>query len=163
MRFPASNLCHAQGAPCTLHRFRPKPACCMLRTTCRARRVPEGVDWAAVIKHAMDKYSVELAGGLGPTVGKVGALYRILGCGLLRLWVMGFRLWVLNGYGCLSGSPQAGQAQIKLALLARARFTTEDGSGRGSLRSNTSNTRKQHATRLNTQHVCRCGVWASWE
>jgi alanine-glyoxylate transaminase/serine-glyoxylate transaminase/serine-pyruvate transaminase len=34
-------------------------------------QVPEGVDWAAVVKNAMDTYSVELAGGLGPTVGKV--------------------------------------------------------------------------------------------
>lgn len=34
-------------------------------------KVPEGVDWAAVSKNAMDKYNVEIAGGLGPTVGKV--------------------------------------------------------------------------------------------
>ncbi|CAK0772136.1 hypothetical protein CVIRNUC_003932 [Coccomyxa viridis] len=34
-------------------------------------KVPEGVDWAAVVKNAMDTYSVEIAGGLGPTVGKV--------------------------------------------------------------------------------------------
>lgn len=34
-------------------------------------QVPEGVDWAAVVKNAMDTYSVEIAGGLGPTVGKV--------------------------------------------------------------------------------------------
>jgi len=34
-------------------------------------KVPDGVDWAAVIKHAMDKYAVEIAGGLGPTAGKV--------------------------------------------------------------------------------------------
>ena len=33
--------------------------------------MPEGVDWAAVVKNAMDMYSVEIAGGLGPTVGKV--------------------------------------------------------------------------------------------
>ena len=36
-----------------------------------ALQVPEGVDWAAVVKNAMDTYSVEIAGGLGPTVGKV--------------------------------------------------------------------------------------------
>ena len=29
------------------------------------------MDWAAVVKNAMDTYSVEIAGGLGPTVGKV--------------------------------------------------------------------------------------------
>ena len=34
-------------------------------------KVPEGVDWAAICKHAMDKFSVEIAGGLGPTAGKV--------------------------------------------------------------------------------------------
>ncbi|MEW5300914.1 MAG: hypothetical protein WDW38_005173 [Sanguina aurantia] len=34
-------------------------------------RVPEGVDWAMLVKNAMDKYSVEISGGLGPTAGKV--------------------------------------------------------------------------------------------
>lgn len=34
-------------------------------------KVPQGVDWAAVVKNAMDKYSLEIAGGLGPTAGKV--------------------------------------------------------------------------------------------
>jgi alanine-glyoxylate transaminase/serine-glyoxylate transaminase/serine-pyruvate transaminase len=34
-------------------------------------KVPEGVDWAAVCKDAMDTYAVEIAGGLGPSVGKV--------------------------------------------------------------------------------------------
>ena len=34
-------------------------------------RVPEGVDWAALIKNAMDKYDVEIAGGLGPSAGQV--------------------------------------------------------------------------------------------
>ena len=33
--------------------------------------VPEGIDWAAVIKNSMDKYAVEIAGGLGPSAGKV--------------------------------------------------------------------------------------------
>ena len=33
--------------------------------------MPEGVDWAAVVKHAMDTYSLEIAGGLGPTAGMV--------------------------------------------------------------------------------------------
>lgn len=36
-----------------------------------ALQVPEGVDWAAIVKNAMDTYSVEIAGGLGPTAGKV--------------------------------------------------------------------------------------------
>ncbi|KAI8464731.1 MAG: alanine-glyoxylate transaminase [Monoraphidium minutum] len=34
-------------------------------------KVPAGVDWAAVVKNAMDKYYLEIAGGLGPTAGKV--------------------------------------------------------------------------------------------
>ena len=29
------------------------------------------MDWAAIVKNAMDTYSVEIAGGLGPTAGKV--------------------------------------------------------------------------------------------
>ena len=33
-------------------------------------QVPEGVDWATVNANAMSKYSVEIAGGLGGTVGK---------------------------------------------------------------------------------------------
>ena len=31
----------------------------------------QGVDWAAVIKHAMDKFGVEISGGLGPSAGQV--------------------------------------------------------------------------------------------
>ena len=38
--------------------------------------MPEGVDAPALIKHAMDHFSVEIAGGLGPTVGKVGGSVR---------------------------------------------------------------------------------------
>ena len=34
-------------------------------------KVPQDVDWAAVVKNAMDKYNLEIAGGLGPTAGKV--------------------------------------------------------------------------------------------
>ena len=37
----------------------------------RCEQVPEGVDALALCKNAMDKYSVEIAGGLGPTAGKV--------------------------------------------------------------------------------------------
>ncbi len=35
------------------------------------QQVPEGVDCLALCKNAMDKYSVEIAGGLGPSAGKV--------------------------------------------------------------------------------------------
>jgi len=34
-------------------------------------KVPEGVDWKAVIAYAMEKYKLEIAGGLGPTAGLV--------------------------------------------------------------------------------------------
>jgi len=34
-------------------------------------KVPEGVDWKAVTGYAMQKYLLEIAGGLGPTAGKV--------------------------------------------------------------------------------------------
>lgn len=33
--------------------------------------LPEGTDAMALIKNAMDKYNVEISGGLGPTFGKV--------------------------------------------------------------------------------------------
>lgn len=34
-------------------------------------KVPEGVDFGRLIKHAMDTYALEIAGGLGPSAGKV--------------------------------------------------------------------------------------------
>lgn len=34
-------------------------------------KVPQGVDFAKLIKHAMDTYALEIAGGLGPSAGKV--------------------------------------------------------------------------------------------
>lgn len=45
----------------------PKDRLCTVNTI----KVPEGVDWAAVVKNSMDTYNVEIAGGLGPTIGKV--------------------------------------------------------------------------------------------
>jgi hypothetical protein len=41
--------------------------------------VPEGVDWAALCKNAMDKYNLEIAGGLGPTAGKVWRIGIMVG------------------------------------------------------------------------------------
>lgn len=35
------------------------------------RQVPDGVDWAKLVGNAMDTYSLELAGGLGPTAGQI--------------------------------------------------------------------------------------------
>ena len=43
-------------------------------------QVPEGIDWMAVNTHCMERYSVEIAGGLGPSAGKVwrvGVMVRI--------------------------------------------------------------------------------------
>lgn len=34
-------------------------------------RVPQGVDWKKVSKYAMDKYLLEISGGLGPTAEQV--------------------------------------------------------------------------------------------
>lgn len=34
-------------------------------------QIPDGVDWSAIIKLAMDKYNVEISGGLGGSAGKV--------------------------------------------------------------------------------------------
>ena len=34
-------------------------------------RVPAGVDWAALTAHAMQRYNVEISGGLGPIAGQV--------------------------------------------------------------------------------------------
>jgi alanine-glyoxylate transaminase/serine-glyoxylate transaminase/serine-pyruvate transaminase len=34
-------------------------------------KVPEGLDWKAVTKHAMEKFDIEIAGGLGLTAGRV--------------------------------------------------------------------------------------------
>lgn len=48
-------------------------------------QVPEGIDWAAVSKNAMDKFNVEIAGGLGPTAGKIWCV----ACMLLRDCVAG--------------------------------------------------------------------------
>ena len=33
-------------------------------------QIPEGVDWAAVVKNAMETFNLEIAGGLGPSAGK---------------------------------------------------------------------------------------------
>ena len=48
---------------CRAKQHSPERQCC--------EQVPEGVDALALCKNAMDKYSVEIAGGLGPTAGKV--------------------------------------------------------------------------------------------
>ena len=63
---------HAWALPCAQMGLKPyvKDASERLATV-NTIQVPQGVDWAKVIANAMDKYSVEIAGGLGPSVGKV--------------------------------------------------------------------------------------------
>jgi aspartate aminotransferase-like enzyme len=53
-------------------------------------KVPEGIDWAAVSKDAMDSYQVEVAGGLGPSVGKVWrvGLMGVSGALLMHMCVL---------------------------------------------------------------------------
>ncbi|CAL5222062.1 g4362 [Coccomyxa viridis] len=48
-------------------------------------KVPEGVDCLVLCKNAMDKYSVEIAGGLGPSAGKVW-----------RVGIMGYNAQLTN-------------------------------------------------------------------
>jgi aspartate aminotransferase-like enzyme len=49
-------------------------------------KVPQGVDWAAVVKNAMDKYYLEIAGGLGPTAGKVWRIGLMVRRGLRHVY-----------------------------------------------------------------------------
>ena len=48
-------------------------------------KVPRGIEWSAVTKYMMEHYQVEIAGGLGPTAGKVW-----------RIGVMGFNAKLAN-------------------------------------------------------------------
>jgi len=36
--------------------------------------VPEGYDWKEITAFLMDSHAIEIAGGLGPSVGKVGSV-----------------------------------------------------------------------------------------
>ena len=66
---------HTFGPGINLRGARVQPATCNHEVGyvqgCWWLQVPDGVDWQAVIKNAMDKYSLEISGGLGPTAGKV--------------------------------------------------------------------------------------------
>ena len=42
-------------------------------------KVPDGIDWKAVTVYAMKNYKVEIAGGLGPSAGKVWRI-GVMGC-----------------------------------------------------------------------------------
>lgn len=73
-------------------------------------RVPEGVDGAALSKFAMDTYSLEIAGGLGPTVGKV--------------WRIG-----LMGYNAKPQNVELVLAAFKHSLAAQGwKYSTLNGS-----------------------------------
>ena len=67
MRAAASRSCFDIRAP-RKHSFNVPM---LSNKVCSVVQVPEGVDWAAVVKNAMDKYSLEISGGLGGTAGKV--------------------------------------------------------------------------------------------
>lgn len=56
---------------CVCHHPPVVVAGCLRLITVNTIKVPEGVDWAALVKNAMDKFNLEIAGGLGPTAGKV--------------------------------------------------------------------------------------------
>lgn len=52
-----------------LEMFVPEPANRM--STVNTVKVPRGVDWKKVATYAMDKYLLEISGGLGPTAEQV--------------------------------------------------------------------------------------------
>lgn len=43
----------------------------MLSPCFQQQQIPNGCDAAALLANAMERYNVEIAGGLGPTVGKI--------------------------------------------------------------------------------------------
>ena len=64
-------------------------------------QIPDGVDFAAVIKNAMDVYNVEISGGLGPSIGKV---WRV---GIMvRSWLIAVAA-VYGTQPCAVGVPSA--------------------------------------------------------
>jgi hypothetical protein len=94
-------------------------------------QVPEGVDWAAVCKNAMDKFNVEIAGGLGPTIGKVSPRPEMTACYCamppLRGAVGGRGAWAVEDWQmggpcsaqqlCLEGSHKGTRVRRKFAGL----------------------------------------------
>jgi hypothetical protein len=84
-------------------------------------RVPEGVDGAALSAFAMERYALEVAGGLGPTVGKVwrigeqGRALTPLAC-VLPSTLPACGLACLPGWpaACLCGWP-TGRSPARLA------------------------------------------------
>ena len=62
-------LCDLSGggrAPCALQALR--------LPTITSVVVPTGYDWRDIVKYIMDNHNIEIAGGLGPSAGKVRAL-----------------------------------------------------------------------------------------
>ena len=66
-------------------------------------KVPEGVDVNALIANAMDKYGIEISGGLGPTVGKIW-----------RVGIMGYNCTPKNIEAVLTAFRDGLQQQGKL-------------------------------------------------
>jgi len=58
--------------------------------------VPENINWKGVVDHLMIKYKIEIAGGLGPTAGKIW-----------RIGLMGYNSTSENVDKCLSAMKEA--------------------------------------------------------
>lgn len=73
---PATPLEAGRGSPCDLSEGGRAP--CILQAlrlpTITSVVVPMGYDWRDIVKYIMDHHDIEIAGGLGPSAGKVRAL-----------------------------------------------------------------------------------------
>jgi hypothetical protein len=130
---PARGAVHRSGVRlltpvlCTV----PAPPCCRL-VTVNTIKVPEGVDWAAVCKDAMDTYSVEIAGGLGQTVGKVWRI-GVMGvssdeCGRVVMWSCASAQQLPAGRRACEALPRPG---AHIECVARHRHCRRPACGRG--------------------------------
>ena len=90
------NQCRVSLQLCTRQGERPGQG--MLRQLLKgcgaAQQVPEGVDCLALCKNAMDKYSVEIAGGLGPSAGKVWRVGIMVSVQHPLLLSSGWQVWL---------------------------------------------------------------------
>ena len=73
---PATPLEAGQGAPCDLSGGgrAPRALQALRLPTITSVVVPTGYDWRDIVKYIMDSHGIEIAGGLGPSAGKVRAL-----------------------------------------------------------------------------------------
>ena len=61
--------------------------CCCISRRCERclvplSQVPEGIDFLKLNQRAMEKYKLEVAGGLGPTAGKVRSTWAVKHLGM---------------------------------------------------------------------------------